>query len=752
MMLMKLKWKFMTNAYKTIFLVLFAISFVRLSAQTVTQQYIVTKSYQKAGEQGTFYDAIDKANAFFATTPVNKTFEVLLNVPSYNILIDTILPKFDIVKNGDILNLVIKPLSSTHTISIDTAKYYNATVSPGNCPKLYLFYWNQINPSFFASINVDISSVNFSLIIKPTILNNGSDFSFYDSQGYMPNAVLKFKNLTLKNSSLLTPNLNLYTSSSDFYFDNSKMEGFKEVAFRQFRLGNCNYPFLGVYIMEIDPRVIKVNNAKIECESLHIYYNDIQLKNCTLNISKLTGFSGEIIDFTNNVVNFKALPSNNAYNGAMMELYTDVDANNTLNLPAPDGFYRMINKVGKSNIQFNHSNKLYVTNSSTNPKPCLFFDLKQSDHVKTIKVLGQKFPGSFAAERTDLCCPGDSIIFRACEISGGIKDYPIITYKLTGANNKITDISVDGIKDELNLISQYDFSTTANEDAYKTVFNKTYPSISTSLDSIGTIFTDIYLSNSNGDLFEWIAADTLKGTNLSLTGSINKSIKLFKKTKLKDGSRIAVTYTVLPTKQKKKLLAYQTYGTFVPLYFTFKQDSCNLCVPQFSLEQNKKYVISAWVREPAAAVAALNYSGTVSVDFFNTSASGVITALGTVSTFSPTGPFVEGWQKIEGEFTVPATPGGQTPIQPISMNIKLNAGTLDAYFDDIRVHAYDGMMQTFVYNPNTLRLEAVLDERNYASMYEYNEEGQLIRVKKETERGIMTIKESRMSTRKNPNP
>jgi hypothetical protein len=38
---------------------------------------------------------------------------------------------------------------------------------------------------------------------------------------------------------------------------------------------------------------------------------------------------------------------------------------------------------------------------------------------------------------------------------------------------------------------------------------------------------------------------------------------------------------------------------------------------------------------------------------------------------------------------------------------------------------------------------AELDENNYATMYEYDDDGTLIRLKKETERGIKTITETR---------
>lgn len=54
-------------------------------------------------------------------------------------------------------------------------------------------------------------------------------------------------------------------------------------------------------------------------------------------------------------------------------------------------------------------------------------------------------------------------------------------------------------------------------------------------------------------------------------------------------------------------------------------------------------------------------------------------------------------------------------------------------------------MKSFVYDPVNLRLMAELDENNYATFYEYDDDGTLIRVKKETERGVKTIKETRSS-------
>ena len=47
---------------------------------------------------------------------------------------------------------------------------------------------------------------------------------------------------------------------------------------------------------------------------------------------------------------------------------------------------------------------------------------------------------------------------------------------------------------------------------------------------------------------------------------------------------------------------------------------------------------------------------------------------------------------------------------------------------------------------------AELDENNYATFYEYDDEGTLIRLKKETVEGIATLKENRNHYHKSGNP
>ena len=79
----------------------------------------------------------------------------------------------------------------------------------------------------------------------------------------------------------------------------------------------------------------------------------------------------------------------------------------------------------------------------------------------------------------------------------------------------------------------------------------------------------------------------------------------------------------------------------------------------------------------------------------------------------------------------------------IEISLVNNSGTVPVYFDDVRIHPIDGSMKSFVYDPETFRLMSELDENNFSTFYEYDNEGGLIRVKKETSRGIKTIQETR---------
>lgn len=153
-------------------------------------------------------------------------------------------------------------------------------------------------------------------------------------------------------------------------------------------------------------------------------------------------------------------------------------------------------------------------------------------------------------------------------------------------------------------------------------------------------------------------------------------------------------------------------------------NECEDCLPKF-LPSNDVYVISAWVKDESAAINTTNYINPQII---------VSTNMNVFPAFTPTGQIIDGWQRIEGTFQT-------SNIQSIGVELKALGGV--CYFDDIRIFPANGSMMSYVYDPISLRLLAELDERNYAKFYEYDEEGKLIRIKKETEKGIMTIQENR---------
>ncbi len=151
----------------------------------------------------------------------------------------------------------------------------------------------------------------------------------------------------------------------------------------------------------------------------------------------------------------------------------------------------------------------------------------------------------------------------------------------------------------------------------------------------------------------------------------------------------------------------------------------------------KKYILSYWVRENTAVV-----SNIPVITYPNSSVGISVSGSGSVTMGAlKKSEIIDGWQRVEQDFTISAYASG-------SLNVTLqNAASSTSYFDDIRIHPFNSNMKSFVYDPVTLKYVAELDANNFATFYEYDEEGSLVRVKKETERGIMTIKETKNHTR-----
>ncbi len=162
---------------------------------------------------------------------------------------------------------------------------------------------------------------------------------------------------------------------------------------------------------------------------------------------------------------------------------------------------------------------------------------------------------------------------------------------------------------------------------------------------------------------------------------------------------------------------------------------CENCIPSFSPEPGK-YIMSVWAKEENP------------LDPFQYTSPRVKIDLGSQNLMLayPTGEIIEGWQKIECEFEIPPN---TLPSDEVKIYLE-NVGLNNVYYDDLRVHPVSATMKSYVYDPATMRLKAVLDENNYATFYDYNTSGKLERIKKETNRGIFTIQEGRQAVIKTP--
>jgi hypothetical protein len=154
----------------------------------------------------------------------------------------------------------------------------------------------------------------------------------------------------------------------------------------------------------------------------------------------------------------------------------------------------------------------------------------------------------------------------------------------------------------------------------------------------------------------------------------------------------------------------------------------------FGVRPGKSYIVSFWVKTGFITLNTLTYvyPGDFNIEVLS---GGSWVSYPTVVKTN----LIDGWQQREGKFVVPLS------VDSVRANFPK-----DYYIDDLRIFPANGNMKTFVYGPIShnlhgipQKLMATLDENNFATKYEYDLEGNLVRVKKETSKGIITVSESR---------
>jgi hypothetical protein len=151
----------------------------------------------------------------------------------------------------------------------------------------------------------------------------------------------------------------------------------------------------------------------------------------------------------------------------------------------------------------------------------------------------------------------------------------------------------------------------------------------------------------------------------------------------------------------------------------------------FKMQKDRKYVASIWVKPDVSGT-----QPTIQLKADTLSPGGVAI----IQLLEPKSNIIDGWQQYEAVFMA----NGGTNFQHFELLLGRNC-----HYDDLRIYPFESNSKGFVYHPVTRKLMASLDENNFATFYEYDAEGNLVRTKKETDKGILTVSESRSSHRKN---
>ncbi|HMI03906.1 MAG TPA: hypothetical protein VK541_15580 [Pedobacter sp.] len=163
----------------------------------------------------------------------------------------------------------------------------------------------------------------------------------------------------------------------------------------------------------------------------------------------------------------------------------------------------------------------------------------------------------------------------------------------------------------------------------------------------------------------------------------------------------------------------------------FLQNTPGLFPNGFEPRTSEKYLFNAWIYDHDNLQVNRTINMTLGIKGTGTTFNNVPLTCKAV---------VEKWKLVEGIIDLATLPG-------TALEIKLTPFNSNVFIDDIRIQPLKSHLKSYVYGYN-LKLMAELDENCMATFYEYDDQGSLTRVKKETERGILTIKESRSSYRK----
>lgn len=179
-------------------------------------------------------------------------------------------------------------------------------------------------------------------------------------------------------------------------------------------------------------------------------------------------------------------------------------------------------------------------------------------------------------------------------------------------------------------------------------------------------------------------------------------------------------------------------GSNYPLNFNICDENSKDFEYQFNLVKGNEYKLNFWVKSTND----LNSTNPnlIEIKFFNNAnvQLGSTIANGVLRTEK-----IEGWQLYEMNFTPTFS-----NIAKTSITFKGGQGNEIRYFDDVKIAPLSSSSKSYVYDEKNLKLIGELDENHFTTFYDYDEDGNLIRLRKETEKGILTLKEMNINLQK----
>jgi YD repeat-containing protein len=153
-------------------------------------------------------------------------------------------------------------------------------------------------------------------------------------------------------------------------------------------------------------------------------------------------------------------------------------------------------------------------------------------------------------------------------------------------------------------------------------------------------------------------------------------------------------------------------------------------IPILSLMKGRQYRASVWIYESNASAGRLAY--------YLRRADQSVAGTGVASVSSPSAKTAGNWKLVSLDIDIPLAT--DAVFLEITTYNAVASGSY-VYFDDFRFHPRNAGMRSYVYDPETSLITAILDKENFTTRFTYDTAGRLTKTERETLQGFKTVSE-----------